>query len=165
MKKVNSKGFTLIELLIVIAIIAVIAGAVFVALDPLTRFKDTRDARRWSDASNLLNAIKVDQVDNKGAYLATIESAATGTVYMISSSQTGAGTGCAVTCTGGNSTACINLNGLVTAGKLGALPQSPKSSGEWGSADITGYTLTISDTGSITVAACEGENGTISVTR
>jgi len=40
MKKANSKGFTLIELLIVIAIVAVIAGATFVALDPLTRFRD-----------------------------------------------------------------------------------------------------------------------------
>ena len=40
----SKKGFTLIELLIVIAIIAVLAGAVFVALDPLTRFRDARNA-------------------------------------------------------------------------------------------------------------------------
>ncbi|HOZ55831.1 MAG: hypothetical protein BWY51_00639 [Parcubacteria group bacterium ADurb.Bin316] len=165
MKKANSKGFTLIELLIVIAIVAVIAGATFVALDPLTRFRDSRDARRWSDVSTILSAIKVDQVDNRGSYLAAIDTAATGTVYMISSSQSGSGTGCSATCAGGNTTACINLNGLVSNGKLGVLPVSPKSSGDWGAEDITGYSLKILDSGAITISACEGENGLISVTR
>ena len=44
-------GFTLVELLIVIAIIAIIAAVIFVALDPLTRFQDSRDSARWQESS------------------------------------------------------------------------------------------------------------------
>ncbi|EKD47532.1 MAG: hypothetical protein ACD_66C00019G0006, partial [uncultured bacterium] len=44
----TKKGFTLIELLIVIAIIAILAAAIFVALDPVTRFQEARDARRYN---------------------------------------------------------------------------------------------------------------------
>lgn len=39
-----NKGFTLIEILVVIAIIAILATVVFVALDPVTRFADARNA-------------------------------------------------------------------------------------------------------------------------
>ena len=57
-KKIRSRlqGFTLIELLIVIGIIAVLAAATFVALNPLTRFQDARDARRRTDISAVLSA-------------------------------------------------------------------------------------------------------------
>ena len=61
-----NKGFTLIELLIVIAIIAILAAVVFVSLDPLTRFQDARDARRWTDVDAVLSAMKLDQVDQGG---------------------------------------------------------------------------------------------------
>ena len=63
MQRNNKKGFTLIELLIVIAIIAVLAAAVFVALDPLTRFSDARDATRASDITQILSAIKIDNTN------------------------------------------------------------------------------------------------------
>ena len=81
----KTKGFTLIELLIVIAIIAIIAAVVFVALDPLTRFQDARDASRWSDTAALLSAIKVDQVDNGGSYLTAVQTPCSNNsnVYMI----------------------------------------------------------------------------------
>lgn len=163
MKKVNSKGFTLIELLIVIALIAVIAGATFVALDPLTRFKDSRDARRWSDVASILSAIKIDQVDNKGAYLPAIDLAASGTVFMIANGTVGSGcdTDCDAVAAADD---CVDLSGLVTNGKLGVLPISPKSNGDW-AANITGYTLIKTAAGAITIAACEGENSVISVTR
>ena len=164
MKKLskNLKGFTLIELLIVIAIIAILAGVVYVALDPLTRFKDARDSNRWSDTSALLSAIKVNQVDNGGAYLAAIAAMTPGEVYMITGD--GTTTGCnaqnancdvAVTDTGN----CVNLNGLVTAGYIGKVPVSPNGEGAWTSS-ITGYTLTASSTGIITITACESENTT-----
>ncbi|KKR90333.1 MAG: hypothetical protein UU36_C0007G0005 [Candidatus Uhrbacteria bacterium GW2011_GWE2_41_1153] len=62
----TKKGFTLIELLIVIAIIAILAAAIFVALDPVTRFQEARDARRYNDLNNTLTAVVTDQVDNGG---------------------------------------------------------------------------------------------------
>ncbi len=156
----SSKGFTLIELLIVIAIIAIISAVVFVALDPLTRFKDARDSTRWSDITAVLSAIKIDQVDNGGTYLSTIASMATGTVYMIVDGATGAG------CDDQNAycdtnvfadSYCVNLDGLVTGGYLGDVPVSPNGAGSW-SASITGYTLQRNTTGIITVRACESEN-------
>ncbi len=164
----NNKGFTLIELLIVIAIIAIIAAVVFVALDPLTRFRDARDSRRWSDASALMSAIKVDQVDNGGAYLSAITSATNGVEYMIG---TGA-TGCDDATDAGNcdtaidaDTDCIDLSGLVTEGYIGSIPVSPNGDATWTSS-TTGYTLTKAATGIITIEACESENSDpISVSR
>jgi len=165
-KKLHEKGFTLIELLIVIAIIAILSAVVFVALDPLTRFRDARDSRRWSDASSLLNAIKIHQVDNGGSYLATISGLTSGTVYMVG---TGGASGCDAQntyCKTNSNAACVDLSGLVTGGYLGSVPISPNGAGSW-TANITGYTLTRASTGIITVRACEGENmtGEISVSR
>ena len=51
----NKQGFTLIELLIVIAIIAILAGVVFVSLNPSQRFKDARDATRWKAVATAAN--------------------------------------------------------------------------------------------------------------
>src|ERR1051325_4185992 len=62
------KGFTLIELLIVIGIIGFLAAAVLVAVDPVKRIQDSRDARRFSEANALLNAILNKQVDDRTTY-------------------------------------------------------------------------------------------------
>jgi prepilin-type N-terminal cleavage/methylation domain-containing protein len=61
------KGFTLIEILMVVTILSVLAVSVFVALNPVKRLKDAKDARRSSDADTLLTAIHQYIVDNKGA--------------------------------------------------------------------------------------------------
>src|SRR5260221_8328195 len=61
------KGFTLIELLIVIVIITALAVTVFVALNPVKRTQDAREARRTSDVETILTAIHEYIVDNKGA--------------------------------------------------------------------------------------------------
>jgi len=161
------KGFTLIELLIVIAIIAILAGVAFVALDPLTRFKNARDASRWSDISAILSAIKVNQVDNGGSYLSSIASTTADVSYMITA---GATTGCnaqntncsvAIAATGN----CVDISQLVTKGYLGKVPVSQNGAGAW-TPSITGYVLTRSATGIITIKACENENtASISVAR
>src|SRR3989344_7417247 len=89
MRNLSKAGFTLIELLIVIAIIAILAAVVFVALDPLTRFRDARDSSRWSDITAILSAIKVDQVDNGGSYIAVVSGLTAGEVYMIGTAVAG----------------------------------------------------------------------------
>lgn len=158
MKK-NQKGFTLIELLIVIAIIAILAAVVFVALDPLKRFQDSRDSRRSADANAILSAIKVDQVDNGGAYVSAVAGLTNDTVYMIGSAVTGSGD-CTTT-----PTAFVSLDDLVTEGYIGSLPISPNGAGSWAAAN-TGYTIQKSATGIITIRACENEGTTeISVSR
>jgi len=60
------KSFTLIELLIVIAIIAIIAGAVLVAINPAKRIAEANDSQRWSEVRSLSTAVSTYIVDNKG---------------------------------------------------------------------------------------------------
>ena len=62
----NFTGFTLIELLIVIGIIAILAAAVIVAINPGQQFAAARDATRESHLNSINNAILSYQVDNTG---------------------------------------------------------------------------------------------------
>ena len=179
-KKIRSRlqGFTLIELLIVIGIIAVLAAATFVALNPLTRFQDARDARRRTDISAILSAAKVSQVDHGGNYSDAIKNAAASpAVHMIGTCDGGTtaneiATDATITAacdTDPTLAACLDIGsgseGLVADGYLGALPQSPPGTITWGSVadesvDMTGYTLEKSSTGILTIRACESENTT-----
>jgi len=64
----GGQGFTLIELLIVIGIIGFLAAAILVAVDPVKRIQDARNAKRWSEVNSILNAILNNQVDNVASY-------------------------------------------------------------------------------------------------
>jgi len=61
----GARGFTLIELLIVIGIIGFLASAILVAVDPVKRIQDARNAKRWSEVNAVLNAILNKQVDER----------------------------------------------------------------------------------------------------
>ncbi len=74
------KGFTLIELLIVIGILAILATAVILVLNPAQILAQARDSQRISDLSSVKSAI--------GLYLATANSPA------ITASSTCTATGC-----------------------------------------------------------------------
>lgn len=156
-------GFTLIELLIVVAIIAILAVVAFVALNPLQRFQDARNATRWSDVNGVLEAIKIDQLDNGGNYLAAVTVLTPGTNYMIvPPDQTCAA---AVTCTAlGADINCVDLDGagdtttgLVDEGYLGSIPLDPNLAT---TSTTTGYYINRSSTNTITVGACGAEDST-----
>ncbi|MCH8987138.1 prepilin-type N-terminal cleavage/methylation domain-containing protein [Patescibacteria group bacterium] len=154
------KGFTLIELLISIAIVAIIAGVVFVALDPLTRFQDARDSTRWTDINAVLSAIKLSQVDNQGSYISAISPGMSDDLYYtIGSCSIGGDSGCGAQTT---QTACTNLTALVTSGHIASIPLDPSG----GTADKTDYYIQKTATGAITIGACDPEGGNaISVQR
>jgi len=57
------KGFTLIELLVVIALIAVLAVAVILALNPAELLKQGRDSTRISDLANINSALALYLAD------------------------------------------------------------------------------------------------------
>jgi prepilin-type N-terminal cleavage/methylation domain-containing protein len=161
--KKNGGGFTLVELLIVIAVIAILAAAVFVSLNPAQRFQDARDARRASDVNAILSAAKIHQMDNRGAYISAISGLTAGNVYMIGTATTGCNPACTTAVT--SATSCVDLSGLVSAGYMSSVPVSPNGTGTW-TASLTGYTVSRSANGILTIRACENEHTTeISVSR
>jgi len=68
MKNTNKKGFTLIELLIVIGIIAILAAAVIIAINPGQQFAQARNATRWSHMNSVANAVYSYAIDNGGEF-------------------------------------------------------------------------------------------------
>lgn len=134
------QGFTLIELLVVIGIISILATVVFVALDPVTRFADARDARRWSDVNSILTAIHEYIVDNDGAL------------------PTGLTTGQVATELG----SCATCDNLATplAPYLKSIPIDPGDT-----AANTGYEVAVDSHNIVTISAPDAEGGTIQVSR
>ena len=63
-RRSRKPGFTLIELIVVISIIVVLAGMLFVAVDPVRRLHTARNAKRWSHAEAILKAIVTYQADH-----------------------------------------------------------------------------------------------------
>ncbi len=154
-------GFTLIELLLVVAIIAILASVIYVALNPLVRFRNSRDAARWQDIDAIIGALALDQLDNGGLYHDAITDLEDGKVYMITDGNVTVGCDdqniyCDTNVSG--DTDCVNLDFLVDEGYLGDIPVSPNGEGSWSAAQ-TGYTLERdADNGILKVRACESEN-------
>jgi len=139
------KGFTLIELLVVIVIIAILAAVIFVALDPVTRFAQARNARRWNDVNSVRTAINEYIVDNGGAL-------PTGLSSGMSETQLGtAARGCD-DC--GTVAACADLS-TPLAKYLASIPQDPST----GSAAETRYSVKIGSNNSPIIKACGAELG------
>lgn len=154
----NKKGFTLIELLIVIAIIAILAAIIITALNPLKRFRDSRDARRWSDAIGVLNAVIIDQVDNGGLYIEVVSELNADEVYMIGTAESGCddkNENCIVDVE--SDSHCVNLDGLTDEGYLGRVPVAPTGEESW-SYEVSGYTLERTTSQNIIIRACETES-------
>src|SRR6266851_5709413 len=86
------KGFTLIELLIVIVIITALAVTVFVALNPIKRTQDARNARRQADIESILTAIHESIVDTNGTLPTNLAAVAANTEVQLGT----AASGCAI---------------------------------------------------------------------
>lgn len=153
------EGFTLIELLIVIAIIAILMAVIFVALNPLKRFQDSRDSARWMDVRAILDAIIIDQVDNKGFYVDVVSNLSAGKVYMVGTAASGCddkNAYCLSNVSGDGY--CVNLQPLVDEYYLGELPVAPNGQAIW-STSLSGYTVERISNFNIRVRACESEGG------
>ncbi len=128
------KGFTLIELLVVISIIAILATVVFVALDPVTRFADARNSRRFSDINNILTAVHEYVVDNKGALPAGLTAGQAATEL-------------------GSCVGCDNL-AVPLAKYLKSMPVDPQG----GTASNSAYTVAVDANRLVTISATNAEN-------
>ncbi len=162
MKTGFKRGFTLIELLMVVAIISLLAVSVFVALNPSKRLRDTKDARRATDADTILTAIHQYIVDNKG-------SLPTGLTTPMVITMLGTGSACSTTpgayC-GSVPAACVNLT-TPLATYLKSMPIDPNGTSGTPAFDAakTGYAVTVDANGIVTVTSCSSENSAITVSR
>ncbi|MFC1790713.1 type II secretion system protein [Patescibacteria group bacterium] len=151
MEKVKTQGFTLIELLVVIVIISILAVTVFVALNPVQRFADARNSRRWTAVNNILTAIHECIVDNDGSTSPCIGSLSADTKYEIVSDAVA---GCDDVCTNaGADTSCADVDTLLGA-YLKELPVDPGGV----TTGHTGYEVVIDSNNIVTVTACAAES-------
>lgn len=156
MIKRRQAGFTLIELLVVIGILAVLLAIVLVAINPSRQFKQANDTKRTSDVNAILNAITQYSADNKGN-LTALSLATAGTALVLS--DVAADALCAATVP--MYIAALPGDPTVATGTMPTDATTCAAAG-WD----TGYTVTLTTTGRITVSAPGAEMGTpISVTR
>jgi prepilin-type N-terminal cleavage/methylation domain-containing protein len=152
-------GFTLIELIIVIAVIALLAAATFVAVNPAKRIGDANNAQRWSDVTAMADAWTLYLADNSGTAAST--TITDGVTYTIAT--TTGGTFSADACTVTTTTALASLDTLVTSGYIGQIPIDPEMTSP---IDRTDYYFYTDSTGIIKIGACEVYNSVdIEVTR
>lgn len=138
------KGFTLIELLVVISIIAILATVVFVALDPVTRFADARNSKRWSNVNSILTAVSEYTVDNDG----TLPAGITTTEKQLGTCASGGATACS-----GAAAACLDLS-TILAKYLKSIPLDPSA----GSAATTKFSVVADANNIVTIKSCAAEN-------
>lgn len=149
METSKRKGFTLVELIIVVAIIAILAGTIFVALDPARRFAESRNSQRFSDVNTILDAIIKYQADNDGTHYLEVESLGSTSFYTIGTCNTGGDTNCGAKTT---VTSCVDLTDIGT-NYLAKVPKDPKN----GTDAKTDYYLKKDENDSITIGACDPE--------
>ncbi|MEN9582053.1 MAG: hypothetical protein RL641_7 [Candidatus Parcubacteria bacterium] len=174
MKKLfNKKGFTLIELLVVIAIIAALAVVVFAAINPGKRIAEAQRQSRLQNTTTILDALHTYIVDSLGALPDVIGKASWiysgGTNPSLAEVQIGSATnGCAIATSGCSTgtTTCLNLanpgsatsGNMVGSGGIGSyLASNPIDTGI-GDATRTGYTISVSSSGIVTVKSCNANN-------
>lgn len=147
-KKQRSHAFTLIEILLVVAIIAILAGIVITAINPTKQLGDARNAQRRSDVNTILNAIYQYSIDNDGLPSAiqqtTTTNCNTGSSYHICKDS-------------GNCTGATDLSVLTTSEKyLIGIPVDPAFKSN---TNLTGYYVTKTTNGRVTVCAPSAEQG------
>lgn len=152
------KGFTLVELILVIAIIIIIAAAIFVALNPARRIGDANDSRRWTDVNQVLNAVHQYSVDNSGTFPNAASWAAGSNNYVLGTDAAGCDTTCTAVTT---QAACADLSDLTTNNYISSIPQDPVS----GAAGNTDYYVNRTAGGIVTVGSCDPYSGTVTVSR
>lgn len=165
------QGFTLIELIVVVSIIAIISAVVFVAVNPGARQLAARNARRTSDVSAIVSALKTYQADtSSGALPSVVNGMTAGQIYLLGTS---AGSFCNSTsyapsgCQGakGPSAAAVTVAatcGIDLSTPLASYIQKLPVDPAVGTTAFTGYWISRNNSGFVSVGDCtyEGSGAT-----
>ena len=157
----TKKGFTLIEILLVIAAISILAAIVIVAINPAKQLAEARNAQRRSNVNTILNAIHQYAIDNDGDLPGP---------DTITTGACAAGAGEDLCIDGSPCTTGLDLSDVLTDEKyiveFPIDPQQPTADGGGDEDEETGYAVTQSANGRVTVCAPLAEEGaTIEVKR
>ncbi len=133
------QGFSLIEILVVVALIIILATITLVAINPGKNFRDTRNAQRSADVTQILNAVTqyTSEEGNSISAFGTITNCTTGTSSI--------------------GTAGINLATILVDEYIVAIPMDPSV----GTAEVTGYTICVTDGGRVQIDAPNAENAKV----
>ena len=133
------QGFSLIEILVVVALIIILATITLVAINPGKNFRDTRNAQRSADVTQILNAV---------------------TQYTSEEGNSIGAFGTITNCTVGSSsigTSGINLSTILVDEFIVAIPMDPSV----GTEEVTGYTICVTDGGRVQIDAPNAENAKV----
>jgi hypothetical protein len=146
----SEKRYLFLEVLIVVGVIAFLASAFFVLKDPRDNFRETRNNRRWTDISLILEAVLQYANSHEGNFPQGIDESPD-TFQVLGTKNFG----CGASCNGKNAEeACLNLKDSL-GNYAKSIPYDPLS----GSEEITRYYINRQVDGRLEVGACDAEAG------
>jgi prepilin-type N-terminal cleavage/methylation domain-containing protein len=145
------QGFTLLELLIVMALIAILVGIVFAALNPGRQFANGRNTTRLAHLNTIMNAVSSNMAENNGTFTCAAGALPAAATDMAN----GAGN--------------YDIAPCIVTEYISAMPYDPSGSGAHWTTELdydSGYDISQDADGRVTLAAPSAEIGaTISMTR
>ncbi|MDP3970177.1 MAG: hypothetical protein Q8P90_00590 [bacterium] len=152
-------GYTSIEIFLVVGVLVLLGAVAFIAINPEQKIDLAQDETRREDAYALLNAFFDYSEKHEGAYIPGVQ--ANGDVHMIATQTS---PDCIINSC--NVDYCTDFSALISEGFLVTMPFDPDGSGLYSPAvGATGYTLSVSRNGNVTVVACGAEEDIISIKR
>jgi prepilin-type N-terminal cleavage/methylation domain-containing protein len=142
----NKQGFTMPQLIITLAILLILAAAVFTWIDPLARIGEAKNKRRIQDINILATAISNYASDHRGNL--PVLGSVTTDKKILCSSQSGSNLSCA-----GDSQLCLTVDDDFYK-YMGRLSHDPDKSAE----TDTGYYLQKDANDNLIVGACATYN-------
>lgn len=152
--KNQKKTLTILEIFLVFFILAVVAGVVFSAFNPIDRLADGRDAQRIVDMHALITAIHQYVVDTNGTF-------PDGMSIEMQETQLGSCESGGTTLCGQAQAHCADISDSISS-YLEFIPIDPLLSAQ---ATLSGYSVRTSPEGIVTVRACGAETSDLEVSR